>query len=87
MPGWTADGRRHTFGPPPAESRSLTSQVGYPGRQCLGRLSASPQVRPDAYTEEFAMPYAVDFGTVSTVGLESSPVAPPLWGLRANEAR
>ena len=33
------------------------------------------------------MSYAVDFQTVSTVGLESSPVAGPLAGLRANEAR
>jgi hypothetical protein len=33
------------------------------------------------------MPYAVDFNTVSTVGLEASPVAPALAGLRANEAR
>ncbi|MFL6118440.1 phage tail protein [Actinophytocola sp.] len=33
------------------------------------------------------MPHAVDFDTVSTVGLESSPVAPALAGLRANEAR
>ena len=33
------------------------------------------------------MPYIVDFSTVSTVGLESSPVAPALAGLRANEAR
>jgi len=33
------------------------------------------------------MPYAVDFATVSTVGLESSPVAAALAGLRANEAR
>jgi hypothetical protein len=33
------------------------------------------------------MPYAVDFATVSTVGLESSPVADALAGLRANEAR
>src|ERR1700755_1579227 len=33
------------------------------------------------------MSYAVDFTTVSTVGLESSPVAPALAGLRANEAR
>jgi hypothetical protein len=31
--------------------------------------------------------YAVDFTDVSTVGLESSPVAPALAGLRANEAR
>ena len=33
------------------------------------------------------MPYAVDFTTVSTVGLESSPVVAALAGLRANEAR
>jgi hypothetical protein len=33
------------------------------------------------------MTYAVDFKTVSTVGLESSPVADALAGLRANEAR
>jgi len=33
------------------------------------------------------MTYIVDFDTVSTVGLESSPVAAALAGLRANEAR
>jgi hypothetical protein len=33
------------------------------------------------------MAYTVDFNTVSTVGLESSPVAHALAGLRANEAR
>jgi hypothetical protein len=33
------------------------------------------------------MSYAVDFVNVSTVGLESSPVADALAGLRANEAR
>jgi hypothetical protein len=33
------------------------------------------------------MSYVVDFETVSTVGLESSPVAEALAGLRANEAR
>jgi hypothetical protein len=34
-----------------------------------------------------AMAYQVDFEAVSTVGLESSPVAAALAGLRANEAR
>src|ERR1700753_1976101 len=34
-----------------------------------------------------AVSYAVDFKDVSTVGLESSPVAEALAGLRANEAR
>ena len=33
------------------------------------------------------MPYTVDFENVSTVGLESSPVAAALAGLRANEGR
>ena len=33
------------------------------------------------------MAYIVDFNNVSTVGLESSPVAEALAGLRANEAR
>ncbi len=33
------------------------------------------------------MTYAVDFENVSTAGLESSPVAEALAGLRANEAR
>ena len=33
------------------------------------------------------MAYIVDFKNVSTVGLESSPVAEALAGLRANEAR
>ena len=33
------------------------------------------------------MPYAVDFNDVSTVGLESSPFAAALAGLRAHEAR
>lgn len=33
------------------------------------------------------MPYVVDFKNVSTTGVESSPVAEALAGLRANEAR
>ena len=33
------------------------------------------------------MPYTVEFNSVSTVGLETSPVAAALAGLRANEAR
>jgi hypothetical protein len=33
------------------------------------------------------MPYTVDFHDVSTTGLESSPCADALAGLRANEAR
>ncbi len=37
--------------------------------------------------EERVVPYTVDFTNVSTVGLESSPHADALAGLRANEAR
>ena len=37
--------------------------------------------------ERCPMSYVVDFVNVSTTGLESSPVAPALAGLRANEAR
>ena len=33
------------------------------------------------------MPYTVDFANVSTLGLDSSPAAVALAGLRANEAR
>jgi hypothetical protein len=40
-----------------------------------------------ANSEEVLMSYVVDFQDVSTVGLESSPVADALAGLRANEAR
>jgi hypothetical protein len=36
---------------------------------------------------ERVMSYVVDFREVSTTGLESSPVASALAGLRANEAR
>jgi hypothetical protein len=41
---------------------------------------------PNAF-EEVVVSYTVDFNTVSTVGLESSPVAEALAGLRAHEAR
>src|SRR6202142_2407004 len=39
------------------------------------------------FPENGAIPHVVDFENVSTVGLESSPVAAALAGLRANEAR
>jgi uncharacterized protein YndB with AHSA1/START domain len=41
----------------------------------------------DQQSTPATMPYTVDFNTVSIVGLESSPVAAALAGLRANEAR
>jgi hypothetical protein len=45
-------------------------------------LSGRPTT--SARGRESAMPYAVDFNDVSTVGLESSPVATELAGLRAH---
>jgi hypothetical protein len=60
-------------------------------------VSAPTQTRQDApwpgldgrprMPLESAMSYAVDFHTVSTTGVESSPVAAALAGLRAHEAR
>jgi hypothetical protein len=41
----------------------------------------------NAPAAETASPYIVDFEHVSTVGLEASPVATALAGLRAHEAR
>ena len=48
-------------------------------------MSRPPSDAPEHM--ERVMSYLVDFANVSTVGLESSPVAPALAGLRANEAR
>jgi hypothetical protein len=42
---------------------------------------------PPVEAKERPMSYVVDFTNVSTVGLESSPVATALAGLRANEVR
>ena len=42
---------------------------------------------PTPLPKELPVPYAVDFANVSPEGLESSPVAAALAGLRANEAR
>jgi hypothetical protein len=44
-------------------------------------------VSAPATFEKVLMSYTVDFNNVSTVGLESSPVAEALAGLRAHEAR
>jgi hypothetical protein len=43
--------------------------------------------RTSKNTDRRLMPYAVDFNDVSTAGLEPSPVAAALAGLRAHEAR
>jgi hypothetical protein len=48
-------------------------------------LSYAPS--PSGQARELVMSYEVDFTNVSTEGLESSPVASALAGLRANEAR
>src|SRR4051812_20717206 len=70
-----------------------SAEMGWRARQvCLmagfGSRSCNVVTGPLARTcGGIPMPYAVDFETVSTVGLESSPVAEALAGLRANEAR
>src|SRR5438477_4909789 len=53
----------------------------------LGLGHGGRPTHPGKMTGECVMPYAVDFNDVSTVGLESSPVAGALAGLRAHEAR
>ena len=56
----------------------------------LGKASAHVRWQASCVSQERkerAMSYVVDFTSVSTVGLESSPVAAALAGLRANEAR
>src|ERR671910_1308063 len=51
-------------------------------------VGGGPSTGPfDDVPGERDMSYAVDFVNVSTIGLESSPVATALAGLRANEAR
>src|SRR6478609_6613344 len=69
--------RRRSTGPEPDRPPGFPAEVdsGRRKRTYLGVVG------------ECVMPYTVDFSTVSTVGLESSPVAAALAGLRANEAR
>src|SRR6185312_15091682 len=65
--------------------RALKAFVGPlapPPNPCL--LTADQE---SSSTERRVMTYQVDFENVSTIGLESSPVASALAGLRANEAR
>src|SRR2546426_5673990 len=76
------------LGPTPAQTREAPS---WPGPELalgpsLVRPACGPQSPPESEVD-YDMTYEVDFTTVSTVGLESSPVAPALAGLRANEAR
>src|SRR5690348_8056827 len=52
-----------------------------------GSRLAGLRQHPSQTKGECVMPYAVDFNDVSTIGLESSPVAAKLAGLRAHEAR
>jgi hypothetical protein len=60
---------------------SRSDALRYASLVACGRRERPLRVR------ECVMPYPVDFNTVSTVGLESSPVAAALAGLRAHEAR
>src|SRR3954469_24091812 len=58
-------------------------------RPARGRLRPRDRAWAEAtpFPGERDMPYTVDFKSVSTTGLESSPFADALAGLRANEAR
>ena len=58
-----------------------------PSRTDSSTGSEGPASQGAATYPGLRMSYAVDFVNVSTVGLESSPVADALAGLRANEAR
>ena len=63
----------------PASRGAPTSSNGQ-----VRSLDADPFWKP---REEQALPNVVDYENVSAAGLESSPVAEALAGLRANEAR
>ena len=54
------------------------------GVEYFGRGRRGPHLRASGANEERDMSYEVDFVDVSTVGLESSPVADALAGLRAS---
>ncbi|WP_245666071.1 phage tail protein [Actinoplanes subtropicus] len=57
------------------------------GLVTIGKRETSEEVYANSQSRGTVMSYAVDFHTVSTVGLQPSPVADALAGLRANEAR
>jgi AcrR family transcriptional regulator len=63
---------------------ALGDDRGSPGGRAPVTSSGDHDVLPGGRP---TMSYTVDFKDVSTVGLESSPVADALAGLRANEAR
>src|SRR2546423_14883815 len=75
----------------PLTSPLTNVRVPLLNRERYSRLTTSPAgSRPTARGATMTgapTAYTVDFKTVSTVGLESSPVASALAGLRANEAR
>src|SRR5690349_12620342 len=83
-PAWSPSWSPPTPATSPASAWSSTAAAPTPASSevASGRVSGyTLRVR------EYVMSYTVDFTTVSTVGLESSPVAAALAGLRANEAR
>src|SRR5881275_236270 len=96
MPGPSST-RTDSRGRRPSSPRPMSVTDGWPPSPARGQRRRTepeaqrrgPNLRPCKIkmTGECAMPYTVDFNIVSTVGLESSPVAAALAGLRANEAR
>src|SRR3954454_23351175 len=73
------------WGSEPLTSRSTRCESSTLEKRVI--LSILSPVACRLSLRERAMSYTVDFKNVSTVGLESSPVAEALAGLRANEAR
>src|SRR5204863_7568119 len=72
---------------PQERRRGRDRDVRDPRHRLVVRPLTTRKIWWTAGIEERVMAYEVDFTTVSTVGLESSPVAAALAGLRANEAR
>jgi hypothetical protein len=71
-------------------TRGIGPHIRRPGHRTTNddvRCGEPATVRREAASWEVWVPQVVDFEKVSTDGLESSPVADALAGLRANEAR
>src|SRR4051812_3810051 len=67
----------------PGTGRPDSNRRHDPVREIRGGYSRCVPAHP----RRVLVPYVVDFTSVSTTGLETSPVADALAGLRANEAR
>src|SRR6201995_2612327 len=84
-PSWSWPRRRRCRSGTPWSTASGKEKEARTGHEIFSGRSS--RVAGSTVSGVWPMSYTVDFTTVSTVGLESSPVAPALAGLRANEAR